>query len=56
MVSKFTAEEDEHLINLVQFRQLLYKVSDENYKNAKFRKVAWDEIGAKMYKEGRHFF
>lgn len=54
MATKFTALDDEKLIDLVEERKMLYDVTNEAYKNAQLRKDAWIKIGNELQKPGEY--
>lgn len=54
-MSKFSAEEDEKLIDFVEANGCLFRVSEQDYKNSQKKAAAWAAIGAQLDKSGEYF-
>lgn len=52
MATNFSLEDDAKLIDMVQEREHLYNISDENYKNFQMRKDSWIDISKMIGKPG----
>lgn len=54
MTTKFSLEDDEKLIDMVQQREHLYSIANANYKNILMRKGAWSDISKVVGKSGSY--
>lgn len=54
MSSKFSAVEDEKLIDLVEKNEILYNVSHANFKNSQMRNDTWNQVGLEISKTGEY--
>lgn len=50
---RFTEEDDEKLIFEVSGRELLWKLSNTDYKNTVKKDIEWQKIGEKLGKTGK---
>lgn len=53
MSAKFSADEDERLIDQVEQNTLLYCVADPDYNKSNMRSAKWSTIGETMGKSGK---
>lgn len=52
---RFTAEEDEKIIDLVRENECLYNLAHKMYKNNDFKHRLWCELADKLNRDGEYF-
>lgn len=52
-MTKFSTSDDDKLIELVRNHELIYNLSDENYKNFQMRKHVWEIIARELGRTGK---